>query len=176
MSILPAPAPNGLGTLEVESLTSYARRLAWWEHASVSRLLRRNALEPLRHRRRQRLHQQATQAWSGHKGHCPAAVDKRVGLHQPVARHQGDEQAAVGHLEQGAQCAGEERHDAQLAEGEYAQPVRQRDGRDERGPAHVGGDHDVAALPSPVNPDARVQREQQVRHEPSRRQVAHLDR
>lgn len=54
MSTLPSLAPCGLDALHVESLTSYVRRLAWWEHASVSRLLRRYALEPLRGRRGQR--------------------------------------------------------------------------------------------------------------------------
>jgi transcriptional regulator with XRE-family HTH domain len=54
MSTLPSLAPYGLGTLHAESLTSYLRRLAWWEHASVSRLLRRYALDPLRDRRSQR--------------------------------------------------------------------------------------------------------------------------
>lgn len=54
MSTLPSLVPCGLGTLHVESLTSYLRRLAWWEQASVSRLLRRYALEPLRRRRGQR--------------------------------------------------------------------------------------------------------------------------
>lgn len=52
--LLPGIEPFGLGTPEVESLTSYVRRLAWWLHASPSQLLRWLVLGPTCRQRAQR--------------------------------------------------------------------------------------------------------------------------
>ncbi|MDQ3097492.1 MAG: TniQ family protein [Chloroflexota bacterium] len=53
-SVLPSLPPFGVGTADVESLSSYIRRLAWWQHVAPSQLLRVLILEPARRERGQK--------------------------------------------------------------------------------------------------------------------------
>jgi hypothetical protein len=107
---------------------------------------------------------------------APAAVQQRAAGDELLARHQHHEQGVVGDPEQNRQAAHQKRHDVHLSHRQQAQHRRNRDRGQQRGPAHVGCDHQPAPVAATVGPDTRVQREQQARHQVGGDQVAHLGR
>jgi hypothetical protein len=127
------------------------------------------------HRERggEQLDQQPAHAGAADEGHGPAAVDQRVALDVAARGHQRHEQHGVGHGEQDAQGPGSERDQVELAEGEHAERVADRDADQQRGAAQVRGDHGGAAAAVPVRPRPRVQREQQAGQPHHGGEVAH---
>jgi hypothetical protein len=103
-------------------------------------------------------------------------VDQRVGGDVLLARNQRDEQCALRDEEQHAQRPRQEGHDVELAERQRVEQVGDGDADEEERAAEIGRDHHLPAAPAAVDPGARMQREEKVRREVCRRQVAHLRR
>ena len=105
-----------------------------------------------------------------------AAVDQRVRGHVVGALDDQLEERPVGDEEEDVERAGEERDDVQLRPRQMPDRVGDRHRRDQQAAPDVGRDHHLAPAAAPVDPHARVQREDQVRHERGGEQRAHLRR
>ena len=107
----------------------------------------------------------------------PAAVEQGHRLDVAVALRRPPRTACstTGRTRPPASRPGTRRRTAAASPGR-PRSERDRDARDERGPAEIGRDHQPAPAADAVQPDAGRQREQQVREQAHRREQAHLGR
>ena len=79
-------------------------------------------------------------------------------------------------MEENRHAPDDERDDVELLDPERVERVGERNRRDRRGSAEVAHDHQHPAAAATVDPRPGVQREEQVRDELRRDQIAHLRR
>ena len=101
-------------------------------------------------------------------------VDERLALDVALPGHDRDEQRRVSDPEDDCEGADEELGHEQLLDREDVERVRDRHARDHECAPEVRADHLPAPAATAVDPGARVEREEQVREEAGRGQVAHL--
>ena len=106
----------------------------------------------------------------------PAAVHDRVALDEALAGHERDEQRAVRDVEEHAQRPHQERDDEHVRDRQRVERVGERERGDQERAADVGRDHRLPPAAAAVDPGAGVEREEEVRRELGRDEVAHLGR
>ena len=90
--------------------------------------------------------------------------------------HERDEERDAREVEEDRHRADGERDRQELPDRQRAEPPGNRDRRERERPEQVGDDHVLAPMGAPVDPDARRQREEQVRKPGERRQDPDLER
>ena len=100
--------------------------------------------------------------------------EQRVALHVVVPLDERDEERRVGDEEEDRHRPDEEGDDVQLLDRQRAERVRERNRHEQCGAGEIGEDHRLPPAPAPVDPGARVEREEEVRHELGGDEVAHL--
>ena len=127
-----------------------------------------------RERRLQDLDEDASDARPGDVREGAAADEERVRL-DVVSRGTIETKSELYETWKNTVMApDEERDDVELREDERVERVGERNRRDQGSATQIGRDHDPAPAAMPVDPGARVQREEEVRHQLGRDQVAHL--
>ena len=126
-----------------------------------------------RERRGKQLGEQPAEGRPDDERHRPAAVDERLPVHVLLGRDDRHEQRGVGHVEEDGERAGGEHDGEELPEREHAERVADGDGREERAPPEVAGDHQLPPTSAAVGPGPGVHPEQQAGQPFQGRQVAH---
>ena len=103
-------------------------------------------------------------------------MHERSAVDEPLAGQQGDEHRAVRHLKEHGESPHSECHHQHVREREGIERVREWERGDQECAADVGRDHDLSPAAAPVDPRARVEREEEVGRQLGREEVAHLCR
>jgi len=106
----------------------------------------------------------------------PAAVDQRVRGDVIFPRDNDLEERAVGDEEEDTERSAQERDHIELGPGEVPERIGNGHRRDQHSAPDVCREHHLAPAASTVDPDAGVQREDQVRDQCHGQQRAHLCR